>query len=138
DTDTCVTDQFHCPMGNRGARPQKQYRNRSSRDQHDPLLVYHRDGAVLPVDMAAFQIKERHAVPNLRESLQIGFQHSMWLLHRHLCAARTTVSIAIPYAFPLPIPCVKARQNASGSVTCSTPSYVTDSSVTRFSAPPLR
>ena len=56
DTDACIADQFHRPMGYLCSGAQQQHGDCRCRDVNNPVFICCGDGTVLPVQFTAFQI----------------------------------------------------------------------------------
>ena len=103
-TDPRITDQFHGSMRNVCPRSKQQHSNCCRRNVQRAFQITCCDRTVFPMDLAVFQIEKRHTVVDRRKCLQIRLFHTVLFCHQ---CSPATVSIPSPYAFPLPIPCIR-------------------------------
>ena len=81
--DTGVAHELHGSVGDAGAGPQEEHGDGGGGDVDNAFVVSNGDGTILATERAVFQVKEGHAILDLREGLQVGALDS-WRFCRHL------------------------------------------------------
>lgn len=81
--DAGVAHELHGSVGDAGAGPQEEDGDGGGGDVDDAFVVSNGDGTILATERAVFQVKEGHAILDLREGLQVGALDS-WRFCRHL------------------------------------------------------
>lgn len=81
--DTGVAHELHGSVGDAGAGPQEEHGDGGGGDVDNAFVVSDGDGTILATERAVFQVKEGHAILDLREGLQVGALDS-WRFCRHL------------------------------------------------------
>lgn len=81
--DTGVAHELHGSVGDAGAGPQEEDGDGGGGDVDDAFVVSNGDGTILATERAVFQVKEGHAILDLREGLQVWALDS-WRFCRHL------------------------------------------------------